>query len=119
MDTRTLVATFNNYSTAQQAARELEVLGVPADAVHVDSNAKTAGAGRTSSSGYAGEENQESGFSSGGKGLFGSDEDDAERTGYEGAIERGETVLRATVPSNMVNSAVEALNRHGAVDIDR
>ncbi|MDQ1470933.1 MAG: hypothetical protein QOJ99_2413 [Bryobacterales bacterium] len=115
MDTRTLVATFNDYSTARQAARELEDNGVPPDAVHIDSNQKTAGAGST---GYSNEEHHKSGFSSWWNSLFGSD-DDTERTGYESAIAGGGTILRATVPAGMVDSAVTILNRYGAVDIDR
>jgi uncharacterized protein (TIGR02271 family) len=114
MDTRTLVATFNDYSTARQAARELEDNGVPSDAVQIDSNQRTAGAG---SSGYANEEHQ-SGFSSWWNSLFGSD-DDTERTSYESAIAGGRTVLRADVPAGMVDSAVTILNRYGAADIDR
>src|SRR5438309_6145246 len=96
MDTRTLVATFNDYSTARQAARELEDNGVPSDAVHVDSNQKTAGAG---SSGYANEEHHQSGFSAWWNSLFGSDDGDTERSGYETALRGGGTILRATVPA--------------------
>src|SRR4051794_30836138 len=37
-NSRTLVATFNDYNTAEKAARELESNGVPHDSVHVDAS---------------------------------------------------------------------------------
>lgn len=116
MDTRTLISTFNDYSTARQAARELENSGVPADAIQIDSNRKTAGAG---SSDYQNEEQHQSGFMGWWNGLFGADRDDEERRGYEGALASGSAILRATVRADLVDSAVDILNRHGAVDVDR
>src|ERR1700736_374250 len=97
MNTRTLISTFNDYSTARQAARELENNGVPADAIQIDSNRKTAGAG---SSDYQNEEQHQSGFMGWWNSFFGSDRDDEERRGYEGALAGGSTILRATVPTD-------------------
>ena len=116
MDTRTLIATFNDYSAANQAARELESSGISTDAVNIDSDRKTAGAG--SSGGYHSSE-QHTGFSGWWNSLFGSDTDDQERRGYESALAEGGAVLRATVPAQSVDTAAEILNRNGAVDIDR
>ncbi len=110
---RTLIATFNDYSAARQAERELEDAGVPSSAIHLDSNRKTAGAGST---GYR-EEQHESGFKEWWNSLFGSDDGDRDRTDYEGAISRGGTVLRATVDAAAVDTAVDILNRNGAQDV--
>jgi uncharacterized protein (TIGR02271 family) len=117
-NTRTLIATFNDYGTARQAARDLQDSGIPAENVHVDSNQKTAGAG---SGGYQYEERQEEKHSSFGewwRSIFGGEEGDQERHGYERALSSGGTILRATVPEASVSSAVDILNRHGARDID-
>jgi uncharacterized protein (TIGR02271 family) len=114
---RTLIATFNDYSTARNAARELENSGIPAEAIQVDSTQKTAGAG--SGGGYRTGQEHEGGFTAWWHSLFGSDRDDEERQRYEGALERGTAILRATVPTQSVDSAVEILNRAGAIDLDR
>jgi len=115
-NTRTLIATFNDYSTARQAARELIDSGVPSDAVHVDSNQKTAGAGSGSS--YQNEEHHKSGFAEWWNSLFGSDQHNEDRSEYESALSSGSTVLRATVPVNLTDTAVETLNRYGARDVE-
>ncbi len=115
MNTRTLVATFKDYSTARQASRDLQDLGVPADAIHVDSNQKTTGAGWSA---YHDEEHH-SGFTNWWKNLFESDQNDEERQGYEGALAAGNAILRATVSAELLEPAVDALNRQGAADIQR
>lgn len=115
-----LVATFQDYSAAREAARELETSGIPSDAVHIDSNKKTAGAG---SSGYQEQHHQSTGFAGWWERHFGSshDDDDAQydRNSYETALASGSAILYATVPMQMVDSAVDILNRKGAVDVDR
>jgi uncharacterized protein (TIGR02271 family) len=115
-NTRTLIATFDDYGAARQAARELTEIGVPSDAVQVDSNQKTAGAG--SGGAYQHEEHHGSGFIDWWKSLFGADDDDTERRRYEGAISSGIAVLRATVKVESVDTAAEILNRQGARDVD-
>jgi uncharacterized protein (TIGR02271 family) len=122
MNTRTLVATFADYSTARKAARDLEYLGIPPDSINIHSNQKTAGAGTTMHR----EERHESGFAGWWNNLFGSDRRDVDRSdyedydyendrrGYEGALESGRAVLRATVAPEIVDRAVEVMNRYGA-----
>lgn len=118
--TRTLIATFRDYSTAQQAANELRSSGISSDAIHVDSNQKTAGAG---SGGYQADNSErgehEGGFSGWWNSLFGSghDSDDEERSSYEGALSSGNAVLRATVPEAQVEMASDILNQYGTVDV--
>ncbi len=113
---RIIAATFNEYSTATQAERELENNGVPSNAIQIQSNRKTAGAG---SGGSYKEEHRESGFMGWWNSLFGSDHDEDERAGYERAIEGGSTVMLVTADAGSVDSIVDILNRNGAVDIDR
>jgi len=113
-NSRTLIATFENYSTAQQAERELESAGIPSTAIHLESNRKTAGAG---SAGYREEEHHESGFKEWWNSLFGSDDNDVDRRDYEGALSQGSTILRVTLAAEMADRAVDILNRNGAQDV--
>jgi uncharacterized protein (TIGR02271 family) len=116
-NTRTLLATFNDYGTARNAALELENSGIPSEAIHVDSTRKTAGAG--SGGGYETEREHEGGFTGWWHSLFGSDQENEERQQYEGALASGTAILRATVPTQSLDAAVDILNRAGAVDVDR
>ena len=113
MNTRTLVATFPDYNTANRAARELEAVGVPADAIQVNSTQQTTSAGST---GYSNTQQHESGFAGWWNSLFGSNHDEEERRGYETAIASGGSVLTATVPEDRVDNAAEILNRYGNVE---
>lgn len=114
-NTHTLIATFADYSSARQAARELIDNGVPSDAVQLDSNQQTAGAGAGA---YANEEHHKSGFAEWWDSLFGSDENDDDRRHYEGALAGGKTILRATLSLESTDSAIGILNRNGARDIE-
>jgi uncharacterized protein (TIGR02271 family) len=109
-NTRTLLATFDDYSAARQAGRELEDSGIPADAIRIDSNRKTAGAGTAQ---YQNQEEHEGGFKEWWNSLFGSSDDEA-RQDYEGALSSGGTVMRVTVAAEAMDRAVDILNRHGA-----
>ena len=116
MQTQTVVATFNDYSSASQAARELESIGVPSGSVAIDSNRMTAGAGsqthqagRVSSVGFLIVVEQS---------FWLRQQQHDERRRYEGALAKGGTVLRATVDSDAVDRTVDVLNRYGAVNIE-
>lgn len=113
MNNRTLVAAFPDHSTAHQAARELEGIGVPADAIQVNSSQQTTTVG---SSSYGNAQQHESGFAGWWHSLFGSEHDQDERAGYESAIAGGGAVLTATVPSEHEDRAVDILNRYGTVE---
>jgi hypothetical protein len=112
-NTRILIATFRDYSTACQAARDLNEHGVPQDAVYIDSNQKTAGAG---SGGY----NQQGGgqFSEWWSSRFGSDREQSARQEYEGALASGRTVVRCIVEENLTDTSTAILNQHGAAEIE-
>jgi len=101
---------------ARQAARDLVDIGVPSDAVQLDSTQKTAGAG---SGAYVEDDRRGSGFSGWWHGMFGTGNEDTERAGYESALASGRTVLHATVPVSLLDNAVEILNRNGAADVDQ
>lgn len=114
MDNQTLVATFQDYSAAQNAARELETVGVPRDAIHIDSNRKTTGAGSTERR----TEEEHGGFMGWWDRMFGSHHDE-DRTYYEGSLASGSAILRANVPQNLIDTAIDTMNHNGAIDIDR
>jgi hypothetical protein len=114
MNTAILVATFPDYSSANNAARELENLGISRDAINVHSNQKTAGAGSVA---HENEGESHSGFIGWWKNLFGSDNNSDDRRNYEEHLESGRTILRATVSDEMIDSAISALNRNGAIEI--
>jgi len=115
MNTATLVATFQDYSAAKRAARELENLGIPNGSVNVHSNQKTAGAGSVDRE-SAGESH--SGFIGWWKDTFGSGDDYSnDRRGYEQHLESGRAILRATVSDALIDAAVNTLNRNGALEI--
>jgi uncharacterized protein (TIGR02271 family) len=118
----TLVAVFDNRSDAQNAMDELLASGFSRTDVNVSSADAT---GQTdsltgSSSGTATEPHDE-GIGSSIKnffsGLFGSDDDHADR--YAGAVTRGHHVLTLTTQSEPeVERAADVIERFGPVDID-
>lgn len=110
---RTLIATFRDYSTACQAARDLNENGIPQESVHIDSNQKTAGAGST---GYQNE--NQSGFSEWWSSFFGNEQEQAARQEYEGALAGGRTVLRAVVLEELTDVSTDILNQNGAAEIE-
>ncbi|HEY3835855.1 MAG TPA: hypothetical protein VGL72_04765 [Bryobacteraceae bacterium] len=97
MNTTTLVATFKEYSSARQAARELENIGIPSESIHVDSIQKTARAGSVEyQSGPA-----------------------EEQLAYGSTVASANAILRASVADDVVDSAMEVFNRNGAIHVDR
>jgi uncharacterized protein (TIGR02271 family) len=111
-DTSTITAVFDDYGTAESAARELENIGVPRESIDVRSNFKTGAAGRSE---YA-DDSQQGGISGFFHRLFGGHEDSDH---YSEAVRRGSTVVAVTAPNSQLDQAVEILNSRGAVDIDR
>jgi len=113
---RVVVGVFDDYSTAQQASRELENQGISSSDIQVQSNMRTGAAG------YGGaerHEKDEGGFSGWWHRMFGSDDSSDDHGHYSEAVRRGSAVLSVTVPDSQVDMAVRVLNQYGAVDIDR
>ena len=110
-DTSTVVGVFNDYSSAEQAARALVGSGISRDAIHLQSSSRTTTAGHSD----YGNPPHEGGIMGFFHNLFGSD-DDSNR--YNTAVETGRTVLTVDAAGNEAERAVALLNQHGAVDID-
>jgi len=108
---KTIVAVFDDYSTAERAARDLTNAGIPRESIEVKSNFMTGAAGRTSSG-----ETHEGGISGWFHRTFGGGD---EHEHYAEAVRRGSAVVCVTAPQGQLDEAVEILNSAGAVDIDR
>jgi uncharacterized protein (TIGR02271 family) len=114
-----VVGVFDDYATAQRAARELATEGVPQENVRINSNMRTEGAGY---GGAEGSDSDHGGVVGWFKSLFGTDDssgDSADRDHYAEAVRRGSAVLTVNVPESQAETAVRILNQYGAVDIDR
>lgn len=113
----TVVAVFDDYTTAQNAMQELRNAGIPENEISIQSNFKTSNAG------YGGSESStqehEGGFMAWWHRTFGSDEEDEYSGHYAEAVRRGSAVVTVTADKNTLDSAVKVLNTAGAVDIDR
>jgi len=112
---KTIVGVFDDYATAQQAARELENDGVPQAQIHVESNMKTGAAG------YGGgemEEHHEGGIKGFFHHLFGGGS--YEESGhYQESLRRGNAIVAVTAAPGQVDRITKLMNDLGAVDIDR
>ena len=83
--------------------------------MNIHSNQKTVGAG----SAEPGRERESAaGFITWWQGSFGSEENVEHRRAYENHLESGRAILRAAVLDELVDSAVDLLNRHGAMAIE-
>jgi uncharacterized protein (TIGR02271 family) len=112
-DTKTIIGVFDDYNTAEKAARELEQSGVPRSSIEVASHLKTGAAG---SSGRTSE------HEGGVKGFFprmfgGGAEEDAGH--FAEVVRRGAAAVCVTAPSGDIDRIANALNNSGAIDVDR
>jgi len=110
----TVIAVFDDFSTADRATRELVDAGIQRDAISVKSNFRTGAAGRS-----GGSEDNEGGIAGFFRRLFSSDDEDKGFEDYAEAIRRGSTVLCVDASEPQLDRAVEILNSAGAVDIER
>ncbi len=113
---RVVLGVFDDYSTAQEASRELENQGISRSDIQIQSNMRTGAAG------YGGSERHESdegGFTGWWHRMFGSDDSSDEGGNYSEAVRRGGAVISVTVPESQVDAVVRIMNNSGAVDIDR
>jgi uncharacterized protein (TIGR02271 family) len=110
----TIVGVFDDYSTAENVARDLTNAGISRENIEVKSNFMTGAAGR---SGRSGED--EGGISGFFHRLFGGGDEADDRGHYAEAVRRGSAVVCVTAPSSQLDQAVTIMNQHGAVDIDR
>jgi uncharacterized protein (TIGR02271 family) len=119
-----VVAVFRNSSDAQAAADELKANGFPADNIYISSNSES---GATAPAPAAGSQvrpehtsHHEGGISGWFKSLFGEDEEhDTDRSTYESAVQTGSVVLSVQADDENLDDAVNILEEHNAVDVNR
>jgi uncharacterized protein (TIGR02271 family) len=111
---KTVVGVFDDYESAQQAARELESAGVPRAQIQVESNLKTGAAGY---GGAATEEHHGGGIRGFFHRLFGGD--DEEHGHYQESLRRGNSIVAVTAEPDQIDRIARIMNDLGAVDIDR
>jgi len=117
-----VVGIFDSFERAQQAARELETLGLSRANVAI-----TRGAQGTDYAVYGGEDTEDSseprhvkgGISGFFERLFGDDVDERDRGVFSEAARRGSTVVTVTADDDQVERVVDILERYDAVDVDR
>lgn len=107
MATRTITALFDSRAEAEQAAQALaSEAGVSRSAVKVEAGSGTAaGASAT----------EDKGFFASLRDLFIPDED---RHAYAEGVRRGGAMVSAQVDDAQIDTAMDVLERHGAVDLD-
>jgi uncharacterized protein (TIGR02271 family) len=110
-DTSTVVGVFNDYSTAEQAARELIDNGIPRESVHIQSANRTAAAGRSDYQAH----NDEGGIKGFFHRMFGGENESGR---YSQAVESGRSVVIVDASEAQADRAVALLNQYGAIDID-
>jgi uncharacterized protein (TIGR02271 family) len=103
---------FDDYSTAEQVARDLTNEGIDRGQIEVQSNFRTGAAGRTGAS----EAENEGGISGFFHRLFGGDDESGH---YAEAVRRGSAVVCLTATESEIQRATQIMNEHGAIDIDR
>ena len=111
MTERTITALYDTKGAAESARNDLVALGVPSADVTIRGT-EDGGSGATSTSSAT----EDKGFWSGLADLFAPDED---RSAYAEGVRRGGYLLTARVPEGIEDQAVDALERHDPVDLDR
>ena len=119
----TLVGIFDDYNTAQQVAQDFVQRGFNQADINITANdAKPGtthyGGGTDATYNTAGStfSDRISNFFSN---LFGSDVDESDRGIYAESLRRGSTLVTIKAEDQLVDTAAEIMNRHGAVDIDQ
>src|SRR5690349_17816234 len=108
-----IVGVFDDYSTAQTAARELMDIGIPREDVNVQSNLATGAAGHGGGTYDEPTHEHEGGIRGFFHRLFGGHDDERYHEIYTEAVRRGSTVVVVRTRPEMVDQAVEILNRRG------
>jgi uncharacterized protein (TIGR02271 family) len=117
-DQKTVIGVFDDYATAQQAARQLESEGVSREAINIQSNMKTGAAGYGGAEMETGAaESHEGGIKGFFHRLFGGEDD--ERGYYQEALRRGNAIVAVTAPANQIDRIAQVMTNLGAADIDR
>jgi uncharacterized protein (TIGR02271 family) len=119
--TASVVGVFNNYTVAQRAVADLVASGFDRSEIDINSGDSYSSQAASGNTGLTG--NTPSGESAGGgisgffRNLFGSDDDD--RRTYEEALNAGNSVVIVRTDSSRLDRAVDILERHDPIDVDR
>ena len=129
----TVVAVFNSADDARSAAAELKSSGFASDKVFVSSGGAQAGsfrqaeAGTAATSGTGGsypsqapstmETTTEGGISGWFKSLFGANDTDEHKRGYESAVAGGKTIVSVDAPESSAARISDILNRFSPVNV--
>jgi len=118
-----VVAVFRNSSDAQAAADELKANGFPADNIYISSYSDSSAAASTAASGSEARPystHHEGGIKGWFKSLFGEDEEhETDRRTYENAVKTGSVLLSVQADDQNLDDAVNILEKHNAVDVNR
>lgn len=125
----TVVAVFNSADDARAAAAELKSSGFASDKVFVSSEGAQAGSFRQAeagtSAGVAGSypaqappmAHHEGGISGWFKSLFGGNDTDEHKRGYENAVAGGKTIVSVDAPESSAARISDILNRFSPVNV--
>ncbi len=128
----TVVAVFDNAEDARAAAAELRSSGFGSDKVFVSSEGAQGGSVRQSEAGTAADlgaagsypsqapstmSHHEGGIAGWFKSLFGGDDTDEHRRGYETAVAGGKTIVSVDAPESSADRISDILNRYSPVNV--
>ena len=119
MTTATIVGMFDDSSHARAAATELAALGVGTSDITVTQSDASSGYMAYEGASDTGGRSVGGGISGFFRRLFDDGVTDDDTGFYSEAVRRGTTVVTANVDDNVIDSAAQVFERHGAIDIDR
>lgn len=107
----TLIAAFRSTGDAEAAATDLQAAGIPRDDIYIETGSRASESRSRSKTAST-----EGGFTGWFKSIF-ANEDDADRSQYERAIQEGDTLLGVEVSEDEISAVEDILNRHSPVDV--
>ncbi len=106
----TIIAAFRTSRDAQAAATDLQEAGISRDEIYIEAS------NTVDKSSHFRTKSTEGGIKGWFKSIFG-EEDDPDRSRYEGAIAEGNCLLRVDVDEDEIGTVEDILNRHSPVDV--
>lgn len=105
---KTIIAAFRSSADAEAAAADLKAAGISADDIYLENGSGQTAGLRASS--------KEGGFTGWLKSIFG-EENDADRSNYEAAMTRGQSLLRIDASQDQLPVLESVLERHSPIDV--
>lgn len=115
----TVVAVFRNSSDAQAAAAELKANGFTDSDIYISTYGETSTASGAGTGGAEITSHREGGIKGWFKSLFEEDDQQSDRSYYEGAVNSGNVLLSVDVDDNNIDDALDVLDKHNPVDLNR